>query len=140
MLSRIRSAFGAIKNVGKPLPVTEVEPPQDGERRITLRHAANLPAVAEAYHVPNYRSGSDAYALELAGEILGDGKSSRLYKDLVVDKQMWPLVDLRVDWSDEGPVAALRELWRLYEPQMKDYVTRALDPHSAPAYGVPGDP
>jgi hypothetical protein len=34
----------------------------------------------------------------------------------------------------------LRELWRLYEPQMKDYVTRALDPRSAPAYGVPGDP
>ena len=88
VMSRIRSAFGAIKNVGKPLPVTEVEPPQDGERRVTLRHAANLPAVAEAYHVPNYRSGSDAYALELAGEILGDGKSSRLYKDLVVDKQM----------------------------------------------------
>ncbi len=88
VMSRIRSAFGSIKNVGKPFPVTEVEPPQDGERRITVRHAANLPAVAEAFHVPNYRSGIDAYALELAGEILGDGKSSRLYKDLVVDKQM----------------------------------------------------
>jgi len=88
VMSRIRNAFGSIKNVGKPLPVTEVEPPQDGERRITVRHAANLPAVAEAFHVPNYRSGIDAYALEIAGEILGDGKSSRLYKDLVVDKQM----------------------------------------------------
>ena len=72
-----------------------------------------------------------------AGGEMGPVKSAGL---LVVDKQMWPLVDLRVDWSDEGPVAALRELWRLYEPQMKDYVTRALDPNSAPAYGVPGDP
>jgi zinc protease len=88
VMSRIRTVFGSIKNVGKPLPVTEVEPPQDGERRVILRHAANLPAVAEAYHVPNYQSGNEAYALEIAGEILGDGKSSRLYKDLVVDKQM----------------------------------------------------
>ena len=74
---------------------------------------------------------------EAAGGEMGPVKSAGL---LVVDKQMWPLVDLRVDWSDEGPVAGLRELWRLYEPQMKDYVTRALDPHSAPTYGVPGDP
>jgi uncharacterized Ntn-hydrolase superfamily protein len=72
-----------------------------------------------------------------AGGEMGAVKSAGL---LVVDKQMWPLVDLRVDWSDEGPVAGLRELWRLYEPQMRDYVTRALDPNSAPAYGVPGDP
>ncbi|HEY2890351.1 MAG TPA: DUF1028 domain-containing protein [Dongiaceae bacterium] len=72
-----------------------------------------------------------------AGGEMGAVKSAGL---LVVDKQTWPLVDLRVDWSDEGPVAGLRELWRLYEPQMRDYVTRALDPNSAPAYGVPGDP
>src|SRR5258708_38948898 len=52
-----------------------------------------------------------------AGGEMGAVKSAGL---LVVDKQMWPLVDLRVDWSDEGPVAGLRELWRLYEPQMRD--------------------
>ena len=88
VMNEIRTAFGSIKNVGKPAPVDEVEPPQDGERRVIVRHAANLPAFAEAFHVPNYQSGNDAYALEIAGEILGDGQSSRLYKDLVVDKQM----------------------------------------------------
>ena len=31
----------------------EIEPPQQGERRMMLRHAANLPAFTEAYHVPN---------------------------------------------------------------------------------------
>jgi len=72
-----------------------------------------------------------------AGGEMGAVRSAGL---LVVDKQMWPLVDLRVDWSETGPVAELRRLWLLYEPQMKDYVTRALDPRSAPAYGVPGDP
>jgi uncharacterized Ntn-hydrolase superfamily protein len=72
-----------------------------------------------------------------AGGEMGSVKSAGL---LVVDKQSWPLVDLRVDWSEDGPVAALRDLWERFRPQMQDYVTRALDPRSAPAYGVPGDP
>jgi uncharacterized Ntn-hydrolase superfamily protein len=59
---------------------------------------------------------------------------------LVADEQPWPLVDLRVDWDEHNPVASLRRLWTDYQPQMADYVTRALDPSSAPAYGVPGDP
>jgi len=51
----------------------------------------------------------------------------------------WPLVDLRVDWADDGPVPNLVNLWRAYEPQMKDYNSRAIDPSQAPNYGVPGD-
>jgi uncharacterized Ntn-hydrolase superfamily protein len=73
----------------------------------------------------------------VAGGEKGPVKSAGL---LVVDKQIWPLVDLRVDWSEDDPVAGLRDLWERYQPQMRDYVTRALDPRSAPAYGVPGDP
>ena len=73
----------------------------------------------------------------VAGGEKGPVKSAGL---LVVDKQIWPLVDLRVDWSEDDPVAGLRDLWERYQPQMQDYVTRALDPRSAPAYGVPGDP
>ncbi len=72
-----------------------------------------------------------------AGGEKGPVKSAGL---LVVDRHPWPLVDLRVDWSDEGPIAALRGLWERYRPQMQDYVARALDPRTAPAYGVPGDP
>lgn len=71
-----------------------------------------------------------------AGGEMGPVKSAGL---LVVHEQPWPLVDLRVDWDDEAPVAALRQLWQSFEPQMDDYVTRALNPDSAPAYGVPGD-
>lgn len=51
----------------------------------------------------------------------------------------WPVVDLRVDWSDE-PLEAMRQLWAEYAPQLNAYVTRALDPNEAPSYGVPGDP
>jgi len=97
VMKQIEELFGALANGPKPPPVTEVEPPQQGERQVTLRHAANLPAFAEAFHAPHYRNGSDAFALEIAGEVLGDGKSSRLYKDLVIDKQM--VVDVGVEYD-----------------------------------------
>lgn len=58
----------------------------------------------------------------------------------VHEHDVWPCVDLRVDWTDALPLAELQSLWRLYQPQMKDYVTRAKDPTQAPSYGVPGDP
>jgi uncharacterized Ntn-hydrolase superfamily protein len=58
---------------------------------------------------------------------------------LVVDQVEWPVTDLRVDWSDD-PIGDLSKLWRLWRPLLSDYVVRALDPTSAPAYCVPGDP
>ncbi|HEY1849988.1 MAG TPA: pitrilysin family protein [Candidatus Binataceae bacterium] len=97
VIKRITAAFGSIKNNAKPPPVTEVEPPQEGERHVTLRHAANLPAFNEAYHVVNYRDLADAFALEITSEILSDGKSSRLYKDLVVNKQS--VVDVAAEYD-----------------------------------------
>ncbi|MEI4896270.1 DUF1028 domain-containing protein, partial [Klebsiella pneumoniae] len=57
----------------------------------------------------------------------------------VVDDYPWPVVDLRIDWAEVDPLAALEQLWLAWEPQMEAYITRALDPREAPAYGVPGD-
>lgn len=59
---------------------------------------------------------------------------------LIMREVQWPIVDLRVDWSDADPVAALAALWRRYAPQIEDYVQRALDPTRASSFGVPGDP
>ena len=47
---------------------------------------------------------------------------------LVAGEQAWSIVNLRVDWADDGPIAALRRLWEAYQPQMQDYLTRALNP------------
>jgi uncharacterized Ntn-hydrolase superfamily protein len=58
---------------------------------------------------------------------------------LVVRDVSWPIVDLRVDWADDDPVAELTSLWERYQPQVEDYVRRALDPAAAPSFGVPGD-
>ncbi len=70
-----------------------------------------------------------------AGGETGPVRSAGL---LVADRQPWPVVDLRVDWADQ-PIAALRALWREYAPQLEAYVTRALDPDAAPAFGAPAD-
>src|SRR5579864_4195233 len=45
----------------------------------------------------------------------------------VHEHDLWPCVDLRVDWSEASPLADLRLLWKRYQPQMQDYVNRAKD-------------
>lgn len=72
-----------------------------------------------------------------AGGEAGPVRSAGL---LVAAEAAWPLTDLRVDWDEADPVARLATLWALWAPQAADYVTRALDPTTAPRYGVPGDP
>lgn len=59
---------------------------------------------------------------------------------LVVDREIWPYAELRIDWVDDGcPIAALARAWEVYRPQADDYVLRALNPAAAPNYGVPGE-
>lgn len=57
----------------------------------------------------------------------------------IADRLSWPLVDLRIDWAEDCPIAALERAWAVYRPQMGAYVQRAEDPTRAPSYGVPGD-
>ena len=76
----------------------------------------------------------------LAGQAAG-GEEGPVHSAglLVYGGQNWPVVDLRLDWVDDDPVQALYDTWKIYEPQLQAYVTRALDPRAAPSYGVPGD-
>ena len=46
---------------------------------------------------------------------------------LVVDRQSFPYIDLRVD-SDPDPIAALAKLWRDYAPLAENFVERATEP------------
>jgi zinc protease len=102
VMKQIEEAFSGIKNGPKAPPVTEVEPEQKGERRVELRHAADLPAFEEGFHVPNIRN-PDAYALEIAGEILADGQSSRLYRRLVMEKRMVVDINAGFDMTSFDP-------------------------------------
>ena len=57
-------------------------------------------------------------------------RSAGLY---VVDRFVWPVIDLRVDWHDM-PLAELQTVFAEYFPQMNDYIQRAVDPTQAPGY------
>lgn len=76
----------------------------------------------------------------LAGQAAG-GEAGPVHSAglLVVGDLDWPMVDLRLDWVDADPVQALYETWKIYAPQVQDYITRARDPRAAPSFGVPGD-
>jgi len=86
-LEKIQRSFGRIPRGKTPPPVLAVEPPQNGERRVTVKKEAQLPIVYLAWQVPNQRS-ADAPALEVLSTILSGGRASRLYRDLVYQRQL----------------------------------------------------
>jgi zinc protease len=81
--------FGSIPKGSKPIPRdTPKEPAQKAERRAVDYHPNTpLPAVVITYHIPEAIH-PDIYALQVAGNILSAGDSSRLYKRMVYEKQM----------------------------------------------------
>jgi zinc protease len=70
-----------------PPPVRTKEPPQMGERRVTVRKAAQTPLLMVAYHVPE-AAHADHRPLEMLATILTQGRSSRLYRRLVDRDQL----------------------------------------------------
>jgi predicted Zn-dependent peptidase len=70
-----------------PRPVHTKEPEQLGEKRLFVKKKVSSPNLMIAYHVPETVS-KDYYALDMLNSILSEGRSSRLYKALVSDKQL----------------------------------------------------
>ncbi len=69
---------------GLPPKIRTVEPPQNGEKRVTTYKDISTPNLILAYHTPE-TAHSDYYALDLLNSILTSGNSSRLVKSLVMD-------------------------------------------------------
>jgi predicted Zn-dependent peptidase len=73
--------FGRLEGGPKPPPVRTVEPPQRGERRVTLQDPAQ-PFVLFGYHKPDVHH-PDSAILDAVTDIMGVGRTSRLYERLV---------------------------------------------------------
>ncbi len=73
--------FGRLPKGPKPAPLRTLEPPQQAELAVTLREKAQ-PFYIEAYHKPA-ATHPDEPAYDAVAEILGRGRTSRLYTSLV---------------------------------------------------------
>ncbi len=79
--------FEQIPNCCDIPKVHQVEPKQDGPKRVYIKKDVESQILAIAFHIPNFED-KDQVALSAISELLSSGKSSRLYKTLVDQKKM----------------------------------------------------
>jgi zinc protease len=83
----VQKYFGALKS-GPPIPkITAETPPITAEKRLTVTDRIELPRLYMAWLTPAIFKPGDADA-DVAANILGGGKSSRLFKKLVYERQI----------------------------------------------------
>ena len=87
VFKKAKKAFGNIKNLVEIPKVKFIEPEQDGAKRVIVHKDSEVEMLAITFHIPDYLD-KDQVTLSVISEILFSGKSSRLYKKLVDEKQM----------------------------------------------------
>ena len=92
--------FGPIP-AGKPyIRKLAKEPEQTSLRRIETKAAVPLDALYIAYHMPDKLS-KDYHSCDLLSDLLGRGKSSRLYDKLVNEKKLFSAINSHLSGSNE---------------------------------------
>ncbi|MBE88381.1 MAG: peptidase M16 [Rhodospirillaceae bacterium] len=102
----VEKYYGKIPTVSIPKRVVWSEPPQQTDRRITLRHAqVRQPSWSRKIMAPGIQSGnlSMVYALEVLSEIIGGGTTSRLYRSLVVQQKIAANAGAWYNGDNRGP-------------------------------------
>lgn len=85
-LELVTRYFGSLPPGVVVPPVVEQEPPQKGERRAHVIYDTE-PQLMIAYHKPTMPHRED-YAFDILMQVLGEGRTSRLYQALVIDQQL----------------------------------------------------
>jgi len=80
-------AFKDIKNSGEIPTVHQVEPEQDGAKRLVVHKETEVEMLAISFHIPNFQH-ADQPALSTISELLTSGKSSRLNALLIDQKNL----------------------------------------------------
>ncbi|WP_187262149.1 M16 family metallopeptidase [Pontibacter beigongshangensis] len=92
--------FGPIPSGTKYERNLPVEPEQTEPRVLETSADVPLNAIYKAYHMPA-RTHQDYYAADLVSDILGRGKSSRLYNELVKEQKLFNSITASVSGSVE---------------------------------------
>jgi predicted Zn-dependent peptidase len=98
--------FAPIPAHEPPRPVHVVEPEQMGEKRLVVHKEVTSPNIMIVYHVPETKSG-EYYAVDVLNSILSEGKSSRLYRALVDEKQLAVSVTTYYPLAFDPPVLTI---------------------------------
>ncbi len=86
VFTRANEAFGKVPRQPDPDPVVTEEPPQEGERRVEQKFDAE-PYLSVAYHKTAFND-PDEIVYRVLHRLLSDGRTSRLYKSMVIDQQV----------------------------------------------------
>ena len=109
-LEYITKYFGSLPRPDRKLPATYTEePPQDGERSVTLRRVGDVGLVGLLYHVPA-ASHAEFPAVEILGDILDSEPSGRLYKALVETKKATSVSVRPTAGHDPGTIEIIAEV------------------------------
>ena len=109
-LEYITKYFGSLPRPDRKLQETYTEePPQDGERVVTLRRVGDVGLVGLLYHVPA-ASHAEFPAVELLGDILDSEPSGRLYKALVESKKATSVSVRPTAGHDPGAIEIIAEV------------------------------
>jgi len=87
VFKKAKKEFGDIKNTAKIPEFKFVEPEQDGAKRVMIKKDSEVEMIAINFHIPDFKD-PDQVTLSVISQILYSGKSSRLYRELVTDKQL----------------------------------------------------
>ncbi len=88
VFENVEKNFSHIKNeVSIPKPHHQIEPTQDGAKRVMIKKESEVEMVAIAYKIPNFLH-EDQPILSALSELLSNGKSSKLHRILVDEKKM----------------------------------------------------
>jgi len=101
-----------------------------------LRNVEVVDAMVESFEASQEQPLAERLmrAIEAGGAAGGEWRQLKSAALLVVHREGFPFVDLRVDLHSQ-PLVELRFLWELYQPQAEAYVVRAVDPDRAPPPG-----
>jgi zinc protease len=83
--------FGPIPSRSIPARNLPMEPAQKGKRMLTVEASVPANALYKAWHMPG-RAHHDYYAADLSSDILSRGHSSRLYQQLVKEKEIFTTI------------------------------------------------
>jgi predicted Zn-dependent peptidase len=102
----VHAYFGGIPPGETPPPVLAREPVQRGERRVVVEYDAE-PQLRIGWHVPELFH-EDAPAIGMLSALLTGGRTSRLYRRLVVQERVATLV-----YSSSGPGELFPNLFQI---------------------------